>query len=210
MRLMILPPLLLAATLASAAEPVVEVEQLTPSLRLLSTDQGSYTTNTLAFTGSDGLLLVDTQAADYAEDFAAAVAALGHGSPRYVINTHRHVEHIGGNACFGTEPVVIAHHLLPGKLTTGSAVFDAWGPEVMPDITVADSLSLFFNGERIRVIALGGSHDDNELIIHFTGQGVVHLSSLVNGFNFPSVDGDGDALMFATVVRRAIGLLPAA
>ncbi|MCP4571690.1 MAG: MBL fold metallo-hydrolase [bacterium] len=209
MRLTLLIPILAAALPVFADEPTVRVEQLTPTLHLLSTDQGSYTTNSLAFTGGDGLLLVDTQAAADADDFGAAVAKLGHGDPEYIITTHRHVEHIGGNACFGADPVVIAHHLVPAKLTDGPAVFDAWGPEVMPDITVADSLTLFFNGERIRIVAMGGSHDDNELMVHFTGQGVVHLSSLVNGFNFPSVDDDGDALMFAPLVRRALALLPA-
>lgn len=75
-------------------------------------------------------------------------------------------------------------------------------------ITLADSLTLYFNGERIRIIALTGAHDDNELIVHFTGSKVVHLSSLVNGFNFPSVDFDGDVLKFAPLVERAIELLP--
>jgi tetratricopeptide (TPR) repeat protein len=57
-------------------------------------------------------------------------------------------------------------------------------------------------------VALPGAHDDNEIIVHFTQSKVVHLSSLVNGFNFPSVDGDGDALKFAELVGRAIELLP--
>jgi tetratricopeptide (TPR) repeat protein len=55
---------------------------------------------------------------------------------------------------------------------------------------------------------MGGSHDDNEIIVHFTDSKVVHLSSLANGFNFPSVDSDGDAVMFAPLVERAIAILP--
>jgi tetratricopeptide (TPR) repeat protein len=55
---------------------------------------------------------------------------------------------------------------------------------------------------------MGGSHDDNEIIVHFTESKVVHLSSLVNGFNFPSVDSDGDPLMFGPLVKKSVELLP--
>lgn len=69
-------------------------------------------------------------------------------------------------------------------------------------------MSVYFNGDRIELIAMPGSHDDNEIIVHFTGSKVVHLSSLVNGFNFPSVHSDGDVLKFEELVARAIEILP--
>lgn len=193
---------------ALAQESRIDVSQLTDRVYLLSTDQGEYTTNTIAFVGEDGILLVDTQAEDDAEDLKAAVDAFGRGSPKYIINTHRHVEHIGGNEIFGDGPVVIAHTLVPAKLRSGSYLFEEFPEEVFPDITFCDSISLYFNGERIRILALAGSHDDNEIIVHFTESKVVHLSSLVNGFNFPSVDSDGDVLRFPELVARAIELLP--
>ena len=198
----------LSHSVAVAQEPRVTTTRLTDRLYLLSTDQSTYSTNTLAFVGPDGVLLVDTQKREDARALRAAVEALGGGPVRYIINTHRHIEHIGGNATFGADPVVIAHALVPAKLRSGSFLFEEFPAATFPDITVADSLTLFFNGERIRVIALPGSHDDNELIVHFTESKVVHLSSLVNGFNFPSVDEDGDALRFPELVTRAIALLP--
>jgi cyclase len=173
-----------------------------------SVDHGNYTTNTLLFFGDDGILLVDTQAESEAEDLKKIVESYGKGIPKYIINTHRHVEHIGGNAIFGTEPVVIAHELVPSKLRSGSYLFNEYPPATYPDITIADSLTLYFNNEKIRVISMCGSHDDNEIIVHFTKSKVVHLSSLVNGFNFPSVDRDGDALRFPELVARAMDLLP--
>jgi cyclase len=173
-----------------------------------SVDHGNYTTNTLLFFGDDGILLVDTQTESEAEDLKKIVESYGKGIPKYIINTHRHVEHIGGNAIFGTEPVVIAHELVPSKLRSGSYLFNEYPPATYPDITIADSLTLYFNNEKIRVISMCGSHDDNEIIVHFTKSKVVHLSSLVNGFNFPSVDRDGDALRFPELVARAMDLLP--
>jgi glyoxylase-like metal-dependent hydrolase (beta-lactamase superfamily II) len=204
----ILAALLVPAAGQSQQDVSVTVTQLTDKLYLLSTDQGSYTTNTIAFVGDDGILLVDTQSRDDASALKAAVDAFGKGMPKYIINTHRHIEHIGGNAIFGTEPVVIAHALVPAKLRSRSFLFEEFPPATFPDITVADSLTLYFNSECIRIVALSGSHDDNEIIIHFTDSKIVHLSSIVNGFNFPSVDSDGDVLRFPELVTQAVAVLP--
>lgn len=200
---------LLSATVVAAQETgSIKVTQLTDQIYLLTTDQGSYTTNVLACVGEDGVLLVDTDAAETAGELQQVVASFGKGTPKYIINTHRHVEHIGGNAIFGTEPVVIAHDLVPTKLKQGGYLFDEFPEATYPDITITDSLCLYFNGEIIRIIALPGSHDDNEIIVHFTNAKIVHLSSLVNGLNFPSVDADGDVMKFPEMVAKAIKLLP--
>jgi glyoxylase-like metal-dependent hydrolase (beta-lactamase superfamily II) len=200
--------ILITSAVCAQEPPTVTVTKLTDQIYDYTTDQGEYTTHALAFVGDDGLLIVDTQAKSDAEEFKKAVDTLGYGTPRYIINTHRHVEHIGGNVLFGSEPVTIAHALYPEKLTRGSYIFEEYPPEVYPDITVADSLTLFFNGDEIRIIDVGGSHDDNEIMVHFTKNKVVHLSSLVNGFNFPSIDADGSVKEFIPLVQRAIELLP--
>jgi len=198
-----------ATALLAQEESTVVVSELTEHRYLLTTDQGAYTTHTIASVGDDGVLLVDTQAEGDAEALKREVDAFNKGTPVYIINTHRHVEHIGGNAIFGETPIVIAHELVPEKLRSGSFLFEEYPDATFPDITLADSLSLFFNGERIRIVAMPGSHDDNEIMVHFTESKVVHLSSLVNGFNFPSIDSDGDALKFAELVSKAMELLPA-
>jgi len=201
--------LIVSATSVYAQDSsLFKVTELTENLYLLTTNQGEYTTNTIALVGDDGILLVDTQTADEAEELKKIVDSFGKGVPKYIINTHRHIEHIGGNAIFGKEPVIIAHELVPAKLKSGLYLFNEFPDATYPDITLSDSLTLYFNGEKIRIIALAGSHDDNEIIVHFTKSKVVHLSSLTNGFNFPSVDSDGDALRFDELVARAIDLLP--
>ena len=204
--------LVLAASVAAAGaddgSPAIKVTRLGETLYQLTTDQGAYTTNSLASVGADGLLLVDTQSREDSAAFRKAVASLGKGDPKIIINTHRHVEHVGGNELFGEAPIVIAHALVRSKLRSGSFLFDEFPNATLPDITFTDSISVFFNGEEIRLIAMPGSHDDNEIIVHFTKSKTVHLSSLANGFNFPSVDADGDALRFEELVSKAIELLP--
>ena len=207
-RMIVLMVIVGSAAVWAQEEPAVRVTRLTENLHMLSTDQGSYTTNTLAFVGGDGILLVDTQAAGDAESLKKVVEAYGKGVPRYIINTHGHVEHIGGNAIFGAAPVIISHERLPERLRSGGYLFEEYPDETFPDITFSESLTLRFNGETIRLHVMAGSHDDNEIIVHFTGSKVVHLSSLTNGFNFPSVDSHGDALQFERLVARAIEMLP--
>lgn len=200
--------LLVLGLVPAAAQDHFQVTSLAPDLLMLSTDQGSYCTNSLVFTGEDGLLLVDTHSGADTEVFKTFVDGLGFGSPKYIICTHRHVEHIAGNALFGPDPIIVAHHLLPGKLGSGTFLFDEYPPEAFPDITFADSLEIRFNGEIIRLVNIAGSHDDNEIMVHFTRHGIAHISSVVNGFNFPSVDSDGDVLEFEPQVRRLMTLVP--
>ncbi len=197
-----------AASAAAPAESHFLVTRLAPDLLLLGTDQGSYSNNSLVFTGPDGVLLVDTHDDADAEALKAFVDGLGLGTPRYIVLTHAHVEHIGGAAIFGPDPIVIAHDRLPARLRHGALLFEEYPPATYPDITLSDTLTIRFNGEIIRVTAIGGSHDDHELMVHFTRHGVAHVSSVVNGFNFPSVDAAGNALGFAAVVRRVRELLP--
>jgi len=205
--------LVLAASIAGAGaddgSPEVQVTRLGETLFELTTDQGSYTTNSLVSVGNDGLLVVDTQSRKDGESFRKAIDAFGRGDPKIIINTHRHVEHVGGNELFGEAPIVIAHALVRSKLRSGSYLFDEFPDATLPDISFTGSLSVYFNGEEIQLIAMPGSHDDNEIIVHFTKSKVVHLSSLANGFNFPSVDADGDVMRFEELVGRAIELLPA-
>ena len=200
--------ILVTASTTAAAEETIETTRLNDRLYLLTTDQGAYTTNTIVSVGEDGVLLVDTQSEGDAEALKKVVEAFGRGAPKIIINTHRHVEHVGGNAIFGEEPVVIAHELVPAGLRSGSYLFNEFPRSTFPDITFGDSLTLWFNGEEIRLQEMGGSHDDNEIVVHFTESKVVHLSSLVNGFNFPSVDTAGDPLMFSPLVKMAIEMLP--
>ena len=193
---------------AAAEEETVKTTKLNERLYLLTTDQGAYTTNTIASVGEDGVLLVDTQAEGDAEALKKVVEGFGRGAPKIIINTHRHVEHVGGNAIFGEDPIVIAHDLVPAKLRSGSYLFNEFPRATFPDITFGDTMTLWFNGEKIVLTEMSGSHDDNEIIVHFTDSKVVHLSSLANGFNFPSVDTAGDPLMFSPLVKMAIEMLP--
>jgi glyoxylase-like metal-dependent hydrolase (beta-lactamase superfamily II) len=188
---------------------VFETKQLADHIYELSTDAGGYPVKVIASVGDDGVLLVDTGEKEKIDDLKAAVLAFGKGVPRIIISTHAHVEHIGGNATFGGDAVIIGHENLRKRLRTGLYLFDEFPEEALPDICLTDSLSLYFNGEQIKVHAFPGAHDDSDLIIWFTTSKVVCVAGLCNGRHFPSVDKvGGDVLEYPETVQRVIDLLP--
>jgi len=148
---------MLTGSLSAQEESPITKVQLTEKIYRLSTDEGSYTTNVLAFVGDDGILLVDTNAEEYAEDLKKEIESFGKGLPKYIINTHRHVEHVGGNAVFGVDPVIIGHNLIRKTLRSGSYLFEEFPEIAMPDIGITDSVHLYFNGEMIRIIPMGAA-----------------------------------------------------
>ena len=189
--------------------PEITVSQLTDHIYRLTTDRGSFTTNVIASVGEDGILLVDTDDSDAATELAAVVDSFGMGTPKFIIITHMHAEHVGGNAAWGASPVIIAHDLVRKRMREGVYLFNEYPDEALPEITLTDSLNIYFNGEKIRIIALPGAHVDNEIIIHFTGSKIACVGPLSNGLNFPSIDeATGDVRKYPELVGRGLELLP--
>jgi glyoxylase-like metal-dependent hydrolase (beta-lactamase superfamily II) len=186
-----------------------EITPLNDHLYKLSIDGGGYTVKVLASVGEDGLLLLETGQDESAEPLKAALQTLTDAAPKIIINSHEHVEHLAGNAAFGNDPLIIGHTILKTRLRSGSFLFDEFPDATLPDITFSDSLSIFFNGEEIKLIAFPGGHSDNDIIIWFTGSKVVFVGAISNGTHFPSVDeGSGDVLLYAPIAKTVIDLLP--
>ncbi|MCI0743893.1 MAG: MBL fold metallo-hydrolase [Verrucomicrobia subdivision 3 bacterium] len=135
-------------------------------------------------TGPDGILIVDDQFAPLAEKIDAALRKLDERPQKFVLNTHWHGDHTGGNAHFGRKASIIAHTNVRKRLAGKSET----PKEALPVVTHEDGLSVHFNGEEIRMIALGPGHTDGDSAIHFTKSGVVHMGDqFFNGW-FPFID----------------------
>jgi cyclase len=201
--------LFLAAGSAHAEErDDFTVTKLTDHIYKLGYDVG-YVVNLVASVGEDGILLVDTGEKERAEALRRAVRTLGAEAPRFIINTHAHVDHTGGNAAFGSGPVIVAQERVRARLRSGSYLFDEFPDEALPDVSFADSLRLWFNGEEIRVLAFPGAHDDNDAIVWFTGSKVVAAGDLVYANGFPSVEEvTGNVLGYLEVLPRIRDALP--
>jgi len=187
----------------------VNTIQVTDHIYQLNIDAGGMEVNTVVFLGKDGFLLVDTGLKQTVEVFREALDALEAGAPKIIINTHAHSDHTGGNALFGKEPIIIAHEIVRNRVRSGNYVLFEYPDEALPDISFKDTLTVFFNDEEIRLIAIPGSHDDNDIIVWFTKSNVVYLGDLIYTSLFPSVDGlTGNAAKYADAVGAAITLLP--
>ncbi len=161
--------------------------------------------------GSDGKLIVDTQFAPLAEKISAAVKKLGAGSLKFVVNTHWHGDHTGGNVKFGTKSTIIAHDNVRARLKTGGrggALPD--GNPALPVITFKDALSLHFNGEEIRVYHLPPGHTDGDSVVHFTKSNVVHMGDHFFSGRFPFIDlnSGGDVAGYIENVETVLENLP--
>lgn len=167
--------------------------------------------------GSDGILIVDDQFAPLADKIKAALKNLGEGKLKFILNTHWHGDHTGGNAIFGPEAPIIAQTNVRKRLATDqkSEFFKRTTPaspkEALPVITFDESLSVHFNGEEIRVIHFPHGHTDGDSVIFFTSSNVVHMGDDFFAGRFPFVDlesgGNVDGLI--KNVGEILGKLPA-
>ncbi len=186
----------------------VRVTKLTEKLYKI-TFNADFGVNTMAFIGKDGLLLVDTGFKATAEKFVEELKKLGNAKPIYIISTHEHIDHVGGNFIFGKDPIIIGHKKLKSRMKADCRILQEYPGHAFPDITLTDSHSINFNGEEIRIISIAGGHTDNDIMVHFTKSGYAYLGDDAYGMRLPSYDGrSGDCSKYAAVVKKALDLLP--
>jgi cyclase len=144
--------------------------------------------------GADGILIVDDQFAPLADKIRASLKELGQGRLRFILNTHWHGDHTGGNVVFGPEAPIIAHDNVRKRMAVEqkSEVFKSTTPaspkEALPVITFNQTLTVHFNGEEIRAIHFPQGHTDGDSVIFFTASNVVHLGDDFFAGRFPFVD----------------------
>jgi glyoxylase-like metal-dependent hydrolase (beta-lactamase superfamily II) len=145
--------------------------------------------------GEDGVLIVDDQFAPLAEKIKAKLKDLSSGKLKFVLNTHFHGDHTGGNKEFGPEAPIIAHDNVRKRLSTppdDAAARERWAAanpkEAWPVVTFGDRVSIHFNGEEIKAIHFPQGHTDGDSIIFFTGSNVVHMGDDFFAGRFPFVD----------------------
>ena len=157
--------------------------------------------------GPDGILIVDDQFAPLAGKIEVALKQLNPGKLKFVLNTHYHGDHTGGNAHFGREAHIIAHTNVRKRLG-GERDPNKSG---LPIITFDDSLHVHFNNEEIRLIHVPPAHTDSDSIIYFTGANVIHFGDTFFSGRFPNIDlaGGGDVRGYIRNVEDAIRKVPA-
>jgi glyoxylase-like metal-dependent hydrolase (beta-lactamase superfamily II) len=146
--------------------------------------------------GVDGAAIIDDQFADMVPKIRAAVALLSDQPVQFVINTHLHGDHTGGNDAFGAAgAVIIAHENVRRRLgsdqvnaTTGAAI-PARARDALPVITFADQATLHFNDDDLQFSYLPAAHTETDIVVRFRKANVVHMGDLFVA-GFPFIDGN--------------------
>jgi len=146
--------------------------------------------------GPDGVFLIDDQFAPLSAKIQAALAALSPRPVRFVVNTHWHGDHTGGNENFaGAGAVIVAHDNVRKRMSTEQFIeaFKSRTPPApavaLPVVTFDARVSFHWNGEEIRVFHVGNAHTDGDAIVQFTGSNVIHTGDTFFHGLYPFIDG---------------------
>lgn len=133
--------------------------------------------------GSDGILIIDDQFAPLAGRIKTAIEALGSDVPKFLLNTHFHGDHTGGNIEFGAESLIIAHENVRMRMAAGDQPAVA-----LPVVTFDDDVTIHFNGEDVTLIHMPNGHTDTDSVVMFSESNVIHMGDHFFNGGFPFVD----------------------
>ena len=184
----------------------IETQQLADGLYMLIGSGG----NIALSTGPDGSVLVDTQFAPLNAKIVAAVRAAGGGDVKYVINTHWHFDHTGGNEPLGKAgAVIIAHDNVLARMSSEQflAALDRREPAAptaaRPVVTFPTRTTFHLNGNTVNVVHVENAHTDGDSIVHFTNANVIHTGDTYMKDIYPFIDVSSDGSIDGFIASSA-------
>ncbi len=145
--------------------------------------------------GNDGVFMIDDQYAPLTEKILAAIKDITDKPVEFLINTHWHGDHVGGNENINGEgAILVAHENVRVRMSTEQFMkaFDRTVPPspeaALPEITFTDSMTFHFNGGDIHVFHVKNAHTDGDAIIHFRNDNVIHMGDTFFNGMYPFID----------------------
>ncbi|CCQ11372.1 putative secreted hydrolase [Pseudoalteromonas luteoviolacea B = ATCC 29581] len=177
----------LSASVFADDEPKIDwkTQQLSENVYVLFGRGG----NIAVHVGDDGIYLVDDQFANLSEQIKAQIASLKPGVPEFVINTHYHGDHTGGNENFAKAGShVIAHHHVHARLEDKHGA----DSDALPRLTFGNDMTLHFNNEHAHIRHYPNAHTDGDAAVFFPKADVIHFGDMFfNTGGLPYVDVEG-------------------
>lgn len=169
----------------------IRAEEIAPGVAVLFGAGG----NIAVSYGEDATVMIDDQFAPLSAKIEKAVADLGATPVKYVVNTHWHFDHTGGNENFGkTGATIFAHDNVRVRMAGG----DKPSPRVaLPVVTYDKGLRLHLNSDTMNLMFLGGGHTDGDSVVIWEEKNIVHMGDLyfkISGFPFVDVNSGGSVV----------------
>ena len=162
------------------------------SIYMLATRAGG---NLAVCAGEDGVFLVDSDYKELFEKIESAIAAISDKPVRYVVNTHWHFDHVGGNEGFAKKgSTLVAHKNVLERLASDQhiGILDIDVPaspeSAQPKITYSETMTFHLNGEEITITHVPNAHTDGDGIVHFKKANVIHTGDIVFNRMYPFID----------------------
>ena len=150
--------------------------------------------------GDDGVVMIDDQFAPLTERIVAAIRELDDGDIRFVINTHVHGDHTGGNENLARMGIdILTRDEVRVRLAETSP------REALPVLTYDGSITIHLNGEEVHVFAVPPAHTDGDSFVHFRGSDVIHAGDVFRTTSFPFIDLSTGGTLDGTIA--ALGML---
>lgn len=152
------------------------------------------------FVGADGAFLIDDQFAPLTDRIVAAIRDVSEAPIRFLVNTHMHPDHTGGNENFGRMGTMIFGH---DNVRSQMAI--AGYDEEPPLVTFSEDMAFHINGETVHVFKVPDSHTNGDVFIKFQDSNVVHTGDVYRTTTYPYIDVNNGGSYLGTI--KALDLL---
>jgi glyoxylase-like metal-dependent hydrolase (beta-lactamase superfamily II) len=207
-----LPVLLgLSSAIAVAQDQPVEyvATTLSPTVTMIQGRGG----NIAVSAGEDGVFIIDDQMQPLADQLLAAIRKVNDQPIRFVINTHYHGDHVGGNETIANGgAVIVAHENIRLRMSADQfshfwgKTTPAWPADALPIVTFNDKITLHLNGEPVTVTHVPRGHTDGDSIVYFPASNVLHMGDIFFNGLYPFIDLDGGGTVQGMIAAVELGI----
>lgn len=190
----------------------IKTEKISPGIYMLIGRGG----NMAISVGEDGIILIDDQYAKLSQKIKTAVANIHEGPIRFILNTHWHGDHTGGNESFGSAGTLIVSHENVRYRLSSEQFISAFNKQVppahkdaLPVVTFTDAVTFHLNGEDIFVFHVKSAHTDGDAVVYFKKSNVIHTGDIYFSGGYPFIDlsSGGSILGLIEAVNMIIGMI---
>lgn len=176
----------------------IKTTEIKPHIFMLEGSGG----NIGVLTGEDGVIMIDDQFAPLSDKITTAINDLSDQPVKYLLNTHWHGDHTGGNANFGKKgAIIVAQNNVRERLSTEQTnkAFNRTTPpspqEAWPQITFEEEMTIHLNGESVMLVHVHNAHTDGDAFVYFMDSNVLHMGDCFFNERFPYIDlGSGGSI----------------